>query len=364
MLALAVGMQIMAYGASKPVPFQQGICQSGGLEPGITANFTIDAMQAVVDYVDCDASGLHSKETVACLRNLDMQTLLDASLVTYPEGNGGDIWLPAVDGDFLPAAPSTLIREGRLANVTTMIGWCEDDLTFFTDFTIKTSEDTRRVVAAYAPGLTSTNVDKLLSLYPVSDFAARATSNLSSEFFRTARIFRDMIMTCPPMWYGQHIAAAGGNNNNNVYLYDWNQTILEPIIDEASGGLTGFGVIHTSEFAYIFGNLSHYNISGLPFHPTPDDYRLAERGSRSWSTFAATGIPSLDSGHNTFQGFTQAFPAGGGGDEDVYIFVAGGPSEGLSAIDGPQSKGPMSAQELRERCGFLNSPEVIEQLRY
>ncbi|KAK3306179.1 Alpha/Beta hydrolase protein [Chaetomium strumarium] len=357
---LAVGMQLMAYGASKPVPFQRAICQSQALEPGITGNFTIDAMQAVVDYVDCgDASGdLHSKETVACLRNLDMETLLNASLATFSSvisSNIGDIWLPVVDGDFLPAAPSILIRQGRFANVTTMIGWCQNDVTFFTDPTIETPEDTRKFISSYVPDLTSSNVDKLLSLYPVSDFVAEATSTLSSEFFRAARIFRDIIMTCQPIWYGQHIAKAG----NDVYLYDWNQTILEPIIDEAAGR-TGFGPVHTSEFAYIFGNLSHYNTSGQPFHPTPDDYRLAERGSRSWSTFAATGRPSLP-GHDTFQGFKQAFPAGG---HDVYIFGAGGPSEGLSAIDGARSKGPMRVQKLRERCAFINSPEVIEQLRY
>jgi carboxylesterase type B len=350
-------MQIMAYGATKPVPFQQAICQSQALEPGITGNFTIDAMQALVAYVGCDAAPLHSEATVACLRNHDTQTLLDASLATYQADishNIGDIWLPVIDGDFLPAAPSTLIREGRFADVTTMIGWCQDDLTFFTEPAIKTPEDTRNFLTSYVSGLTSENLDKLLALYPVSDFARDATTGLSSEFFRSARIFRDILMTCQPMWYGQHIAAAG----NDVYLYDWNQTILEPILEQDTG-LSGWGPIHTSEFAYIFGNLSHYNMSGNPFHPAPSDYDLAVRGSRSWSTFAAVGRPSL-LGHETFQGVKPAFSD----ENDVYIFVAGGPSEGLSAIDGRRSGEAVRRQKLRERCAFINSPEMIEQLRY
>jgi len=37
-------MQMMAYGASKPVPFHQAICESQALEAGITGNFTTDAM--------------------------------------------------------------------------------------------------------------------------------------------------------------------------------------------------------------------------------------------------------------------------------------------------------------------------------
>lgn len=44
---LAIGMQIMAYGASKPVPFQRGICESQALEGGITGNFTRVGMDLV-----------------------------------------------------------------------------------------------------------------------------------------------------------------------------------------------------------------------------------------------------------------------------------------------------------------------------
>lgn len=114
-------------------------------------------MRALVDYVGCNTTDLHSSETVACLRGFDTQTLLSASLDTYAADiahNIGDIWLPIVDGDFLPAAPSQLIRGHRFANVTTMIRWCNDDVTFFTDFTITTPADTRAFVSSYVPGLT------------------------------------------------------------------------------------------------------------------------------------------------------------------------------------------------------------------
>lgn len=357
-----MGLQIMAYGATKPVPFQQAICQSQALEPGITGNFTMDAMRALVDQVGCDASGtrLDTPEVVACLRGLDTQTLLNASIATYKSDiahNIGDIWLPVVDGDFLPAAPSALICAGRFANVTTMIGWCQNDVTVFTDATIKTPNDTREFIAAYAPDLTPASVDGLLALYPVSDFDAEATTVLSSEFFRAARIFRDILMTCQPIWYGQHLAEAG----NDVFLYEWNQTLLDPILEQLTG-VSGWGPVHTSEFAYVFGNLSNYNVSGYPFQPTAADYELAVRASRSWSTFAAMGRPGVDGRETTFQGFRPAFSQD---QDDTYsVFVAGGSSEGLSAIDGVNSSPAVQAQKLRERCGFINSLEIIEQLRY
>ncbi|KAJ3460135.1 hypothetical protein MRS44_011002 [Fusarium solani] len=416
---LAVGMQTLAYGGTKPAPFNQGICQSQALEPGITGNFTINAMKAVVDQVGCNLADLHTNQTVECLRNLDMETLLNASLATYESDiahNIGDIWLPVVDGDFLPAPPSQLLAEGRFSNVTTMIGWCEDDVTFFTDTAIKTPEDTRKFISSYVPDVSESNIDKLLLLYPSFEFLDNKEQGLSAEVYRSARIFRDILMVCQPAWYGERLAS----KRNEVFLYDWNQTILEPIIAEVKGK-TGFGTIHTSEFAYIFGNMSHYNVSGYPFHPTLSDYSLRQRGSRSWSTFASTGKPGAP-GRKTFQGFNVSYPispipyevdpddeeyvilsTGGKGarrvllpkfleqqskenethvyeglksawrkkvndtnpvDKEMYVFVIGGPNEGLSDFGGDKAHLAVKSQWLRKRCAFINSPEMIAQLKY
>ncbi|KAF8176387.1 Alpha/Beta hydrolase protein [Mycena galopus ATCC 62051] len=349
---LAVGMQIMAYGGKKPVPFQRGIPESQFLEPGITGNFTRDAMQAVVDLVGCNTTDLQSAETAACLRGLDIETLNNASLaVISAQGNIshniGDIWLPAVDGDFLPAPPSELIREGRFADVTVLSGWTQDDLTVFTDPNITTAEDTHNFIGSYLPDLSSVNLEHLLSLYP--------SANLSSEFYRSANILRDILMVCMPMWYGEAIATKG----NDVYHYDWNQTILTPLLEAIN--LPGLGVIHTSEFAYIFGNLSHYNDGQVPFHPNPGDWALETRRTRSWSTFANLGRPGVV-GKNTFQGFDVAYPANR--TDGPFIFVVGGPNEGYYALDGPQSTEIVERQRLRERCGFLNSDEVISQMKF
>jgi hypothetical protein len=119
-------------------------------------------------------------------------------------------------------------------------------------------------------------------------------------------------------------------------------------------------VIHTSELAYLSGNLSIFNVTdaGLPgykFAPSASDYELARQVPRSWSSFAATGYPSL-SGKNTLPGWTSAFPDGKG-DGDVYII--GGPMEGMGGNNTVFRKEKLSA-----RCGFLNSEEVIRQLQY
>ncbi|GAO18513.1 uncharacterized protein UV8b_06623 [Ustilaginoidea virens] len=357
---LSVGMHILAYGGSRPAPFHQAIAQSQALEPAMTGNLTLEAMRLLVHRAGCNKTHLHAPGTVRCLRRLGTAQLLAAAVATYRSDvahNIGDVWLPAVDGDFLPAAPSRLLRQRRFANVTAMMGWCQDDVAFFTDPGIASAPATRSFLAAYAPGLSAPNLDALLALYPVSDFApGRRAANPSAEFYRAARIFRDILMTCAPLGYAEQLAAAG----NAVYLYDWNQTVLDPYLSRVLHR-PGLGAIHTSELAYVFGNFSPYDTGTGSCHhlnPGPSDHRLRRRGSRSWSTFASTGRPGIE-GHDTFQGFAPAFTPG----NQVDIFVVG-PHEGLSATDGPRAHPAMLEQKLRQRCAFINSPEVIDQLKY
>ena len=166
-------------------------------------------------------------------------------------------------------------------------------------------------------------------------------------------------MVCEPQYYGRALASRG----NPVYMYDQNQTMLEGPL-EATGS-TGLGVVHTSEFAYVFGDLSTYDVNGYPFQPRGEDYALVKRESRSWSTFAATGRPSVDFHHHRSYGTLDGWcPAFAEGDDMAGIFVIGGPFEGFSAAEGSLSKAAVAAQKLEERCAFINSPEVTEQLRW
>ena len=318
-------------------------------------------MRLFIDAVGCNASDLNSPQTVACLRGLDTERLQNASSDTYLSDtahNIGDLWHPVVDDDFLPAAPWQLINEGRFANVTTMIGWTEDDVTFFTPADVQTANDTLDFLHGYVPDVSMDNLNQLLSLYHISDFAANPSANLYAEIYRSARVFRDILMTCMPIWYGENLAKMG----NAVYYYDCNQTLVDPIF--ASEGFPGLGPVHTSEFACTFGNFSHYNVSGYPFDLSPSDIGLRDRTSRSWSTFLSLGQPSLTQ-RNTLKGWNTAFSVGQDANtENPEIYVIGGPNEGLSSVSGHGASTALRAQDLSVRCGFLNSPRIIQQLRF
>jgi carboxylesterase type B len=355
---LAIGMHILAYGGTKPLPFQQGIAESQALEPGITGNFSREAMAVLIDYVGCNTTCLDSPETIACLRQMDTETLLNASITTYASDiahNIGDIWLPVVDGDFLPAPPSQLIAEGRFGNATFMSGWMQDDLNYYTNSSIKTANDTYDFIRGYLPAMPEQSLTQLLEMYPVEEFASG--KDLAAEFYRSARIFRDILMICPSLHLG---AAIDATYSAPVYFYDFNQTILDPALTNTSN-ISGWGVVHTSEFAYIFDSFQVYNDSMYPFEITQADYDLAVHASRSWSTFASHGYPSSPvAGSTTVQGWDEAFSRPGG----PYFMIIGGANPGLNALGGVNASQVVQVQRLDERCAFLNSPEIIAALQY
>ncbi|KAI3615295.1 carboxylesterase family protein [Moniliophthora roreri] len=357
LFCLSVGIQILAYGGSKPVPFHAGIMESTALEPTSTSNFTITAYNEVANLTGCDTFGdPQSVETLACMRALPLENLLNFTIIQHDstsDQNDGDIYLPTVDDDFLPLASSELVRQGLLPKIPVIIGWTEDDAVPFTNNSIQTPSDTYDFIHLFWKGLTNDSIASILSLYPSADFNPNPSANLSSEFYRSAQIFRDILFTCPSFYLGGAMAAKyyADNEVPEVYYYIQNQTILS----------ADLGIVHTSELAYVFGNFSFYNDTG-DVHLTKGDVELRNRETRTWSGFANTGQPSLD-GKETLEGWGPAY---GIGDAmmDASVYVIGGPDSGLSSLEGVGAKEAVAKQKLKERCGFFNSPEVIEQLQY
>lgn len=323
------------------------------LDLGITGNSTRISTAHIVNSTDCDKGGLDSPLTVSCLRGLSMEALLEAQ-----NANSNDVWRVAVDGPdgFLPEAPSSLMRQGRFAQVPSIIGWCEDDGSFFVP-NAPSPTDVAGYFASYIPALTNDSLNQLLALYPTSEFEPTYGPNNSIAFTaegnRAARIFRDILLLCQPMHYGQAIAATGAP----VYTYLQNATLLTRSLE--AKGLYGYGVFHSSEIFYVFGNFTSlsnsYNINF-----TSQDHELRTRQTRSWTSFASVGRPSIV-GEDTLQGWELANFT----DQNFGAYVIGGPNAGNAGAGG--SKSAISAvqqQKLQERCAFINSPQMIAQLQY
>ncbi|PSR81463.1 Alpha/Beta hydrolase protein [Coniella lustricola] len=354
--ASSIGIHLVSYGGARPVPFQQAILESGTFDVGILANYTPVLTQEIIEDLNCTSA--LTNDTLACLRSLDSATVGNASLARYwiEQGiNSGTLWLAAVDGDFLPDSPIDLVNTGRFAsNVTVMMGWMDNDLASLTNVSITTESEVHTALRNWDPDLTEADVEAMLAHYPLDAFSANAAAGLSQQFYRLTQIYRDIVMACQPIWFGG--ALADKNGADSVYLFEWNQTILDPIFTYLYGqtGL-GVGVFHESEFAYVFGNLSHYDIDGWPFDPTAADYALAQRAPRSYAEFVTSGKPT--GGNDTFVGWTPAFANGNG--NATGIFVVGGPSEGLSSLGGAEAAPAVAVQDLADRCAFLTQEEWL-----
>lgn len=82
--ATGVGLQLTAYGGMHGAPFQRAIMQSGAATTDTGANSDVSAVgyAAVASMTNCTRGCPGSPETLACLRNLPLETLLNATF-TY-----------------------------------------------------------------------------------------------------------------------------------------------------------------------------------------------------------------------------------------------------------------------------------------
>ena len=376
-------MQVLAYGGSRPVPFHSAIMESTALEPGMSSNISFNATAAIAVMARClnggsasnfaPGSPSQSPAVINCLRALPMETLLNHSSAFITETSAvtdGDIFLPTVDQDFLPSLASELISCGRFPKMPLIIGWEDNDATLFLPRGITTSNDTRAFIEMIYPYLNPSSLSTLLDLYPSTDFQADTAAKLSSEYYRTAEMFRDIIFVCPSFLFGRAMAEKYEATVHctpqppPVYYFDGNQSLIDEVFSAI--GEPGIGITHTSELSYVFGNISltNYTNLGLPasaFAPTPEDYTLEKQVPRSWTSFAWTDRPSLE-GRDTLPGWTSAYPDFKK-DQNGDVYVLGGGMEGMAGPNG-ENNAQIHHERLVGRCGFLNSPAVIEQLKY
>ncbi|KAF2103990.1 prolyl oligopeptidase-like protein [Rhizodiscina lignyota] len=382
--ALSVGLQIIAYGESRPTPFHSAIIQSTALEPGMASNISFNATAAIAVIAGCldgpsasafsPKSASQSPAVISCLRSRSVESLLNATAIFADEtaaNNDGDIFLPTVDQDFLPTRASEILSSGKFPRMPLILGWDENDATLFTARSIKTPADTRAFISTFYPYLTSSIISELLDLYPSTDFQPNVTAGLSAEFYRSAEISRDIFFVCPSIFFGGAMAKKYSTSSTvgpaecvepPVYLYDNNQIITSNLF--AAFNMSGLGVLHGSELSYLTGNLSLSNftalgIPGFTFSPSAEDYVLEKQYPRSWTSFAWRDTPTLQ-GKDTLPGWKSAFPEGKG-DGDVYVI--GGEGEELGGMNG-QYNTAIAKERLGQKCALLNRADVIKQLMY
>ena len=192
------------------------------------------------------------------------------------------------------------------------------------DPTIKTDAEILRMIATKIPNYSPSIGQRLLSLYPLSDFRERARhlSGISAQYFRASRIISDTDPVCALLKIVQHVT---DHSTSEVYVAELNETRMASYWD--AEGLP-WGVCHASDVPYIFNEwlLPPGNNSNAAF-------TLGGQYAGSFISFATTGNPATK-GKETFQRWRKAEPDGAFG-VDALI------------IGGSYGTGPASTSERR-----------------
>ena len=365
--ATGAGLHMTSRGGKGSIPFQRAIFQSGGPagDPGVSSNpsGTLNSTAEVARLAGCD-----TKPIIPCLRKLEYQDLLDAVIqyenITAERGTFQDIFYPTVDGEYIPARPSRLLREGRFhRNVSVIAGWTFNDGSLFTDTTLADADGVDGYLQKAYPHLNATTRRTLTAdFYPVADFEApaRASGAPSSYFLQAARIYRDINFACPAIDVARRIKQYS-SPKTAVYLYGFNSTSFGLLENFANA--TFLGAIHTSEILFAFNQPA---LAGLL--PISEEQKaLGGRVSGSWAGFARTGAPTAadtaeDESLVDWDGAYTAAQARmkGAGVSEVNVRVIGGPSAGQHVL---RMDGDGVERDLLRRCAFVNSLVVQRQVQ-
>ncbi|SPE31854.1 Fumonisin B1 esterase [Candidatus Sulfopaludibacter sp. SbA3] len=254
--------------------FHKAISESGGILPPIRLK---DESAGIMPL---EAQGEKLGLDISALRKLSTADVLKLAPWRNAGVGSGDrvAWLPVIDGWVLPDETLRLLRMGRFHNVPFLAGTNTDEGTLFNP-PVKDLETFRTF--AKRVGVPA---DAALELYPAANdseaHAAAAKLGGDVQFLLGTRaVLREM---------------AKANPKTFQYYF----TRLTGI-----GRQLGWGVFHTSELQYVFGNLpdGYFGTEPSPLFGdlgvkadsyTDVDASLAKTMSAQWVQFARSGDPN------------------------------------------------------------------------
>lgn len=351
--AISIGHQIAAYGGAEPVPFHRAIMESGMSTscPGTVSDICANHTAALANLLNCTRSDSYTE--LECLRAVPLDTMIPVvnKYQLSVNRNSFFVWQPVAPSKFIPDAPSKLLASGRFAkNIDTINGWTENDGSIFPAPNITTDAEVIYTVTNPAT-LNPSTTDKLLALYPLSDYRAAQSGNntATAQFFRTAEMWRDSQFLCPAFALDQARINLSLPKRPTSYLYYMNTTLDTPILQAINE--TYLGVAHGSEIPFVFDTVPS------DAKATTSQKQLGGYLSASWAAFANSGNVSY--GTLTLPDWKEAYT---GADKMLSIRIVGGPNNGTASLNA-NVKGALASEDLAKRCAFWNSQIVRDQLQ-
>ena len=352
-----------------------------GTNFNIMSSMVADNTAKVAKSVGC-TSDPDSQGTLECLRKVPFDKLTDASvgLARQARPPFGELFFsPSYDGDYITDRPSVLLRRGAFAeslspllpyhisaaskfntDIPLMASWVTNEGAWYAPSTITSDAAVLASFQQYIIGLSPPSLDRLLSLYPESDFThlVRPNEKATPQYYRAAQMNRDIWFTCPVIDFTYHYSLS---SSQDIRLYEMNQTKFGPIY--AYMGVPEWRVAHLSDIPYVMNE----NVAAGGDN-SPAQQELSAQMTSSVAAFAWTGDPTAKNGAKGFKDWPVAFGKGEHGPEKIKIFVIGD-EEGTGVATATMGDDrntesrrdkAVAWEKVIERCAFINS--ITEEL--
>ncbi len=244
--------------------FSAAILESGGCVAKKQAD--AEALGAkVVTAAKCDGAA----DVLACLRALPAAGVVTAYPLPVDVAGLSPGYDAVVDGYFLGGAPLDVIAAGGHNHVPTILGTNADETskTVPLPTTAVDADYQKAVVALVGPTLS----DKVLAQYPSTDYATPWNAYVA--------LTTDAKFVCPTR---RNLGALRDGQDEPVYRYQF----AHPLDNAPKQKI--YGAWHGVELLYLFDDLT---IAG--YAPSDAEKAIGAAMRGYWSSFAATGTPSL-----------------------------------------------------------------------
>ncbi|KAG0715125.1 Acetylcholinesterase [Chionoecetes opilio] len=280
--------------------FQRAIMQSGNalcpwaLRDDHKRVATGVARQLECSGVEAPDGSLDGKELLSCLRAASAKELVLA-------GTQGETFnfmpmhmVPRVDGEYLPAHPAKLLREGRYHKIDVISGVCQHE-GVATALSLLDGPSAEQLIADFPTmGPLSTGLDQ--EERPVN-MARRiyyhylGSGNLTfneQNFNQLVQLYGDAFFVVPHDLTSQ-FHTRDASYGKNTYMYQLEHRGEKTFSSYINTTLDLIWVSHGDDLQYIFNE-----VFGSQPLKRSDDLFLSEIMMDLWTTFAATGNPTPD----------------------------------------------------------------------
>ncbi|KAI1495428.1 Alpha/Beta hydrolase protein [Biscogniauxia marginata] len=283
--ARSIGMQLIAYDGDNKGLFRSAVLQSGSpVAKFANADTWQPYFDAVVERTGC----ANATNRLGCLRALPWETLNGIFNSTTSLGVSSPSLSAVIDDDFITAQGYKLLREGKFARVSLLIGNNFDEGTAYAK---KGINDTSQFLSyVISQGINTSLADTVGELYPDDPTVGIPESYegrppdypYGSQFKRVAAFAGDV-----QQHSGRRLTAESYVGASvPVYSYMWNVHV--------NGISEIYGATHFQEVAFVFNNTQGLGYSVDPFANKPETFKeLADMMSKMWVSFIHSGNPNL-----------------------------------------------------------------------